>query len=92
MSGSSRPSSWSWEGPSANGSKQCGWDVVGGGADAGKERMCGWMREGGGAGAQQPRAGGRGDSLGGATDSVLQPPYSQSYKNIPKLQLFLVLL
>ena len=34
----------------------------------------GWMREGGGAGAQQPRAGGRGDSLGGATDSVLQPP------------------
>ena len=50
------------------------------------------MREGGGAGAQQPRAGGRGDSLGGATDSVLQPPYSQSYKNIPKLQLFLFLL
>ena len=52
----------------------------------------GWMREGGGAGAQQPRAGGRGDSLGGATDSVLQPPYSQSYKNIPKMQLFLFLL
>ena len=70
-----------------------GKNVVGGGEEAGgKERMCGWMREGGGAGAQQPRAGGRGDSLGGATDSVLQPPYSQSYKNIPKLQLFLFLL